>query len=369
MKRYSGFAIYLFITLLSCGDNIDKVAVSNEIFVLDNKLQSINTSEFIEDIQFIPLQTVSEGLLGEITKIIKTGDKYFILDSEVAKKIFVFDLMGNFLYTIGTPGRGPGEFMNPTDFCIDEDRGFLVIVDPYFKLIKTDLEGNFIMEKSLPQDCRYIDEVMSFEGFIYASTGLNTLNERKYKIIRFDNDLNPVGWLLPYSDPLPFQPEFNSNFHINGNELFFIGSYNYVFYRLYNNEFVPYYLLNFSGKEVQINEIDLAGTFRKNKSFIMGRLVSGTNLIYTWIWDEGKFYNGFFIKESNEWIVTSNIINDSHFFSPPMAYKDGRFISTINSVVFDELFPQKDLSVNLSDNPIIVEYKLSFKNRYDSHFE
>jgi DNA-binding beta-propeller fold protein YncE len=59
--------------------------------------------------------------------VVSPERKVYVTDQR-ANRVQVFDLDGKFLFTIGRPGRGPGEFDQPEDLCIDAE-GNLWVAD------------------------------------------------------------------------------------------------------------------------------------------------------------------------------------------------------------------------------------------------
>lgn len=74
-----------------------------------------------KSLKVIFLETNESCLIGMITKI-QVYDKYiFILDSSVAKSLYVFDKDGRFIRKIGTIGGAPGDYVSIDDFAINHD--------------------------------------------------------------------------------------------------------------------------------------------------------------------------------------------------------------------------------------------------------
>ena len=81
----------LCICLTSCNQSNNKQIESN-IIDFDN----LSDSEFeIKDIEYIPLETKEYCLLGDINKIIYKNDKFYILDRDQNKGVYILIKMGN----------------------------------------------------------------------------------------------------------------------------------------------------------------------------------------------------------------------------------------------------------------------------------
>ena len=77
-------------------------------------------SEAIASYKFIPLATDDTTLVGNITKILKYKDNYYIASNN--KEILVFHTDGSFSHRINRQGRGPQEYVELNDFDIAEDQ-------------------------------------------------------------------------------------------------------------------------------------------------------------------------------------------------------------------------------------------------------
>ncbi len=89
----------------------------------------------IKSISFIPLETSEQCLIGTVGKIVALNDKYYIIDSQYANGVLVFNKEGKYIKSIGKKGRGKGEFLRLNSFCIDEKGGEMLILDSYARKV------------------------------------------------------------------------------------------------------------------------------------------------------------------------------------------------------------------------------------------
>jgi hypothetical protein len=127
------FVTFYLTVLVSCRNKDNNSTVSNPQIIYINvsnwdKYQSIPDT-IISKISFIALETNDSCLVGGIRKLTLIKDRFYILDKGINKKIFIFDIKGNFIKSIGNYGKGPGEFISLTDFLIDEKKGQLFALD------------------------------------------------------------------------------------------------------------------------------------------------------------------------------------------------------------------------------------------------
>lgn len=79
--------------------------------------------------KFIPLETISSNLIGNIDQITISNGRIYVLDILSSKKILVFSMDGKFVASVGNHGGGPGEYISPRRFFIDEKRRTITVAD------------------------------------------------------------------------------------------------------------------------------------------------------------------------------------------------------------------------------------------------
>lgn len=364
LKPKSKYLLILLLVLVSsCSSNSSKENKSNEILVFGNIKESYKASQFIEDLSFTALETNENCLIGDATKLIKTDDRYYIFDG-ISKKFLVFSHSGEYMYSFGKLGRGPGEYSRMVDFTFDRNRDYIIILDNDRKIIKTDLLGNFLTESSLPAHVRFrFNSIHVFNGSLYAYTGQNSANEKQYQVIRFDEDLKPVEYLFPYDFPFPAIRTFGNALYTFNNDLNFVSEWSFKIYRMKGANFEERFSLNLDGKELSLEGITLDGFIgNKTGSYLFNTCVEGDDVIYLPIFTEGRPMYGFLEKRTNKFYLIKDIINDSLVFLPPGSYANNKFISLISSLSFNQKFPNNNLKLRISDNPVIIEYKMNFRD-------
>ena len=97
----------------------------------DSKNQSsLALNDIIESIEYIPLETKDECVIGTIHKDIffEISDNYLLVKCSNAGRIYLFNRKGRFIAQIGDIGEGPGEYLRTTDpYFIDEENKQVVL--------------------------------------------------------------------------------------------------------------------------------------------------------------------------------------------------------------------------------------------------
>jgi hypothetical protein len=357
------FLKVLLFTPLFFGCNSKNTQDLKLINPFQNTIPSLNTSQVIDTIKFIPLETNDNNMIGSVSKIIKYDDKYIIMDNKMAKKLYVFDKEGKFLYSIGRSGKGPGEYSRLMDFTVDEKEGCLYLIDDRIKIIKTKMDGTLIFEKKVPQEYNDIKDIIAHKGLIFVSSAYGISNQKKYHIVQLDKNLDPIAWFLPYEYGFPGSWPYKNRLFVFDNSINYVSTFDNVIYIRSGDEFIERYKFNTEGNNVSLKNLTME-SFADNKTgvYLFDGCVEGDDFIYLPIFDSGKPRWGFIDKKSDNFFQVDEIKNDSYPLGSLSAYYNGWYICTMNSNNFIKNFPKNNLNREPTDNPIIIEYQISFKN-------
>jgi len=104
--------------------------------------EEILLSSIATDIEYIPLETTPECLLGDPDNLTVTiTDRHIAINSGGLK---LFDREGHFLRAIGSRGRGPLEYVSSSEYVIDEQKQQVHILDVETKRVLTyGLDGSY----------------------------------------------------------------------------------------------------------------------------------------------------------------------------------------------------------------------------------
>jgi hypothetical protein len=147
MKQTILFSILLFLMMQSC---VNKESSNDDPFkgvpiVIDiDSVKSVPLT--LSHIQYIPLETTDECLIGRTGKVLIRNNKIYVADFSKAMALFVFDMNGKFLFKISQRGQGPGEYLSFHDFDI-QSNGDIYMFDQWRKKILIyNSEGNYLRE-------------------------------------------------------------------------------------------------------------------------------------------------------------------------------------------------------------------------------
>ena len=173
---------------LSDVDSIHIMPGTPHLIRADNA-KIISTAELldmVEQVDYIKLD--SSEPIGEISKMIVTGDKIFILDAHIAQQIFVFDRTGKLLYRIKNKGRGPKEYISIWDMQVDTIRNEILLNDALARsyLYFSADDGQFIRREKGIANC-YVARIDSLYVNL-QNNGQDFNDEVNWAILITDKD-------------------------------------------------------------------------------------------------------------------------------------------------------------------------------------
>jgi len=202
------------------------------------------TDDYFNNRQIIKLETTDESFISQISRLIIFDDKYFIFDHRTFS-IHIFDKTGKFLYKIKRIGRGPGEYIQLTDFTIDAiNKNIVLLCDIPNCIIYLDIEGNFIKQEKKKQYDHYLS---SDNNALYFAS---FLMDEKDSYINVKNG-NSHSEFLPIDEYL-----INKDFYgphpniVKSDNIYFFKAYDNCVYELRENNVFQKYIIDFGNKSI-----------------------------------------------------------------------------------------------------------------------
>ncbi len=258
------FTIIIQFVIISCsnpnkdGGGMQYVLKNESTIHLKSTPQTIKLSllnnnyedfySYVDSIKLIKLESLSESIIGKVSKLFIVNDTLFIADYYKAKSIFAFDCNGKFLYKINHLGQGPGEYQSIN--MVHLSNGNFIILDWHtWKIIKYDLKGNFISEKKIspcPTDfVEYENDKMIFAYNKYTT-------ETPCQLVFSNENSETSESALPFKNTREIPLDALSRFQKteNGMVLYYYSLCDTIF-QIQNNEITAKYDLSFySAKEI-----------------------------------------------------------------------------------------------------------------------
>ena len=137
------FLFFLFLLLSNktySQTAIPKIAVDPK----SNPKGKLMLSDIAESIEYIPLETKKECLVGTIRSF-DISENYILIPATDTRDALLFKRNGEFLNPIGRQGQGPGEYFRPSKSFIDEANKQIIVFNSYpLQVLFYDLKGKHL---------------------------------------------------------------------------------------------------------------------------------------------------------------------------------------------------------------------------------
>ncbi|MEN6456629.1 MAG: 6-bladed beta-propeller [Prolixibacteraceae bacterium] len=289
-------SLILAFIFISCGRNETRENTEGNIKI-NFKENKLIYEDIFENTLFIPLETNTSCLITKIDQMRLFDNKIFILDFNL-NSLLVFNMDGKFLNKIGNVGRGPGEYIRPRYFYINNEGTVKLFDAPMKKLISFDTEGRYIKEIKLNRYLTGIGETRSeYWGYCADKKNdrINSEQQKKLKFFIFDSEGKEKKHILGNKNI--DNVNLSNTYILNdlGESVSFVEPFTPDIYSLKNGEVSVKYKIDYSGffpSERILSAIEnMKAPVNKN----------GMQLLNTITYDYASFFVHFF--ENEKWIV------------------------------------------------------------------
>jgi len=166
MKINSFFNLILVLFLLSCESQNSKLIVFDPQTISERK---ITLSDIADQITYIPLDNIIP--LGKISGFKISNNAIYASVKDIG--IIAFDRGGNLKNTIGSIGRGPGEYLIYMRFCVDLKSGTVYVADGRNIVKVYTKTGKFIREFSLYEYGSMIENIEFINNSLFVQYSVN----------------------------------------------------------------------------------------------------------------------------------------------------------------------------------------------------
>jgi len=176
------FAQHL-INPISQNGRVLKVRFDNAV---DTKSHYESLSEIAAGIDYIPLETTTQSLLGNNLKIKIISAGILINDSQ--KRLHLFDLKGKHKWKIDNQGRGPGEYQSMTNyFDVNETLQEIYVPTSTKTIMVYDYSGN--LKRSINAPVNVSDVLILSTGNLLIGQMTLAIKGTAYRIIDLNGNL------------------------------------------------------------------------------------------------------------------------------------------------------------------------------------
>ncbi|WP_313381512.1 6-bladed beta-propeller [Proteiniphilum saccharofermentans] len=257
MRKYYCLVLLIVISF-SCVGDVKKRNLTADTFIsIDRDEINVEVMEkastYVETVQYIPLETNNQNIIGNVTKIILSSNYIHIYDSQT-NNVYQFDYKGKFVRKIGTTGNGPNEYVRISTFSVNPKTGNIAIYcEIKQSIIEFTSEGLPISEKKLGFVCsdfiHYKDGYMFYGGRFPNQNIFKDIFPEQYRLVNIGADDEIVEKYLPttYNEELlrtAITSERNCLYYTHDNELRLLEKSNGLVYDV-NNNMKSIYIVDF----------------------------------------------------------------------------------------------------------------------------
>lgn len=206
--------------------------------------KSVYLSEIASGVEYIPLETNSECVIGNNPQYFFTDSLIFVNNKD---HILKFTRGGKFLARIGTSGRGPQEIDYIRTMSVLPEKHLLVIQkNSESKILYFSFNGLFIRSAPIPRF--YYLKVLTDGNYLSYESGTSGTEKYNFLLSTEEGDTlsgvyNKNTWTNNSTRSLemshPFKP-----FYISNNQIHFKSLYNDTVYSISSNNIVPNYYVD-----------------------------------------------------------------------------------------------------------------------------
>ena len=369
-NKFIMFIVFLF--LISCSTQYaqNKLPLDGDYYIIDldkKKEPAIYLSSLFKNVRTIILETNDDCIIGGIDDIQVFDGYIYILDQRKTKRLFVFDMEGRFIRSIGSVGAGPGEYIEIRDFTFDKKNNIIFLCDHSNRIHKYKLDGTYMHTIKMQLPNTDAERIQFYDGNLYISSIIWENATSSYMLQEIDPS---DGRIISRSIPIEYNKGWKHRFHDQYSRLFMSRAnnpprYNKMFMNYIvsiGKEIAPYIELksrhltteedmeNFEGKDRgPLNFLNLSNSskifnvrcFVENDDFILFRIGASSS------------FSALLNKKTKETKLANNLYNDLIYKKDePLGL--GRFMFSDARGAYDLLYTQIHYILN--------EFQRSIKN-------
>ncbi len=367
--------LYLWILslLVSCSANDKKATVS----VIDFAEESTSSVSELLSVSYVKLETNDSCMLGGVNQCEEVGGRYILLDNVMSRALYSFNQDGSFVRQIGKKGNGPGEYITPFKFSVNESNNTLSVIDiEQQKIIVFSLDDfRFLSEKRLPFYSDNMEQLPDGEYVWYNKISSEVSDS--YAFIT-DEDFKIKKSFLPIDFESGYSLGTARRLYRQGDEVSLYTPFSPILYRVQSDSIYPAYQFKFGEKVLA--PLDFLKEKSANNSNYIPALMDSPYVAFYNVYEgeqslcvpyyvDKTLYFGFYDKKNK---MTYRYTQDKMqselqvgaFSSPIGVSRNGAFISLLRPGLLLQLMEQgKKIDNNLiqllketteEDNPILL---------------
>lgn len=181
------FIFFMTICLLSCNRKSNDIEVTLNMEEVIHNSKEFKLSEIAEKIEYVKLETNEDALITNSSRARVLSADGYLLIGQHGRPLLAFDDAGKYLRSIGTIGRGPGEYNSDYEFAFDNENQKIYIFDITKKAIHCfDIQGKYLKDIKIKESIIAFDYIGN-DFFCGCLPSIVKNESSMYNYVIFDN--------------------------------------------------------------------------------------------------------------------------------------------------------------------------------------
>lgn len=317
--------IYTFIfSVSSCSSGSNEEVNNSKIPSIDlveayNNRTEVSLSTFAESIEYTPLETNQEGLIGNYPRFFIANDEIL---SMAFRQIYTFEReSGNFIKEIRGYGEGPDEYRNTRTLEFNEEDNTFYVAKQQYLIWQLNISGDITDEFELPSDENYVMGFTKLSENTFVGYNPNPICEQTNRLTIFNSKgeviktfLNPLSCTHDMSRGISFNNAEGKFYRDKGN-VYFKETYNDTLFHVSEDTLSAYIVLDSENKGVPYEEKTKYITSESTVDFLQPSVIDVTeqNIFFS-LTTKGQTFNGVFNRETGETLLSDIGRTEMHGF-------------------------------------------------------
>lgn len=126
-KNFLKIALWAVVAAGAASCSVGTRPEDEQIDLLDADVDTLAYSVFVDSMEYIPLETTEECLVGEVTDVAMDDNRLWVFDAK-QQEVWFFNRSGKYVGRLGHRGEGPGEYPSITQFEYNQRDSLLAVL-------------------------------------------------------------------------------------------------------------------------------------------------------------------------------------------------------------------------------------------------
>ncbi len=384
IMKDSRVIIYLILSVWCCSCTGAEELANEPISISISAFSpNFDISTLVHDIEYNVLEDTTHAF-HRIDKIVQHQGRFYILDKEFSKRLYVYDTLGQLLHVHSRFPDG-SLFEAPNDFSINEvDNSLTIFEDSRKSLLHYASNGEFLSDEAIDFTPRNICYHQSKLFSYLLTTRKQNNSDSNPSLVILDTQNKSDKTILSIKDYPWIRYYYANHFSSNPQRKLFVPKLSNTIYELEQNTIREAYHLDVGNSGFPANFLDtlsmpaqasFSETIQQHDyTFFAGGLVESESHIFFRVKKQGKLYFVFYDKKSGQTIAFDSITlgdktQEIVIWGMPIFAVDDRMFTYVQAADLITLLEQRTNSIdeptleklkqlNMDSNPVLMSYRL-----------